>query len=86
MSMPEEIMQRTRLLREILPNHEVRHKYFGNASPYRWEIHLEVQANQFTWVGTIVLDGPEILRMYAMKEQEQHTFLRAKVADIFGHC
>jgi len=69
-----------------MTEYEVVHTYWGDTSPYRWEIRWQIRPNEFIWLGTILLDGPEISALYALSPDEQRLFLRAKLSGAIGHC
>jgi hypothetical protein len=56
----------------------VTHMYTGHQSPYRWEFRSE---DPLTWLGSLTLDGPDILRMQGMSETDQRDFLRSRFQD-----
>ena len=84
-TMQHELRRYSAMLRQMT-EYEVVHTYWGDTSPYRWEIRWQIRPNEFIWLGTILLDGPEISALYALSPDEQRMFLRAKLSGAIGHC
>jgi len=85
MSMQQELVHGTAML-QAMTKYIVVHKYFGDTTPYRWEIYSEIRPGELSCLGTIALNGPEISALYAMSLEEQALFFQAKLAAVIGHC
>jgi hypothetical protein len=61
-----------------IPGCVVANKYTGRDFPYRWEF----QSNDpLAFLGALQLDGPDILQMQVMSEEDQRLFLLSKFQD-----